>query len=57
LAVYTLDGRIVATLFSGNAERGTHTVTFDAGALPSGLYFYRLSAPQGTQTRKMILGK
>jgi hypothetical protein len=57
LEVFDLAGRRVATLWDGLAERGTHTVTFDAGALPSGLYFYRLSAPQGTQTRKMILGK
>ena len=34
---------------------GAHAVSFDAGRLPSGSYFYRLESPEGTQTRQMML--
>jgi hypothetical protein len=57
LAVYDLAGRQVATLVSGLVERGTHSVVFDAGALPSGVYFYSLEADGLLQTRKMLLVK
>jgi hypothetical protein len=57
LAVYDLAGRQVATLVSGLVERGTHSVVFDAGALPSGVYFYSLEADGQLQTRKMLLVK
>ena len=57
LTVYTLDGRSVATLWSGPAVRGTHTVSFDASSLPSGIYACTLTSTQGVQTRKMVLVK
>ena len=34
---------------------GAHTVSFDAGRLPSGSYFYRLEGPDATKTRQMML--
>ncbi|MFA7331902.1 MAG: T9SS type A sorting domain-containing protein [Candidatus Delongbacteria bacterium] len=57
LKVYDLSGRQVATLVDGLTERGSHSVTFDAGALPSGVYFYTLQADGQSQTRKMVLMK
>lgn len=36
---------------------GLRTVTFDAGALPPGLYFYRLEAGRFIHTRAMLLVK
>jgi hypothetical protein len=57
LKVFDLSGREVATLVNGLTERGTHRVTFDAGTLPSGVYFYTLQAAGQTQTRKMLLVK
>jgi hypothetical protein len=44
-------------------EAGEHQVAFDGSGLPSGFYYYRLSAtPEGggnsfTDTRKMLLLK
>jgi hypothetical protein len=32
-------------------------VSFDAGALPSGLYFYRLETLQGRKLRKLVVLK
>ncbi|MDP2360857.1 MAG: T9SS type A sorting domain-containing protein [bacterium] len=57
LTVFNLAGAPVATLWQGMAERGRHTVVFDAAALPSGVYFYSLGTSQGVQTRKMLLTK
>lgn len=57
LTVYDLLGRRVAVLAEGVTEAGTHEVEFDASALPSGLYFYRLDAGTFSDTKKMVLLK
>jgi hypothetical protein len=58
LIVYDVTGREVANLLDGNRlSAGTHVVEFDAGNLPSGVYFYRLQTSLLSQTRKMILIK
>ena len=43
--------------FSGTAEAGFHTVTWDAAANASGIYFYKLDADNFTDTKKMVLLK
>jgi len=51
LKVYDLLGRDVATLASGSMPPGQYTRQWDAGNLPTGVYFYRLIATQaGTGT-------
>jgi serine protease AprX len=56
LRVYDVLGRLVAVLASGVQQAGYgHAVQFDARDLPSGVYFYRLSAPGFVSTRKMML--
>jgi len=55
LRVYDLLGREVATVFRGPQAAGRHTAHFDAGALPAGVYFYRLRIDGATQTRMMTL--
>jgi hypothetical protein len=61
LSVYDGLGREVATLVKEQKQPGTYAVTFDAGDLPSGVYFYRLTAAgrHGTaaETRKLLLLK
>jgi hypothetical protein len=44
LKVIDLLGREVATLVNEGKAAGTYQITFDAGKLPSGVYFYRLVA-------------
>ncbi len=57
LKVYDMLGREVATLANQRQNAGSYTVTFDAGKLPSGVYFYRLTAGSMTETKKMVLIK
>ncbi len=57
LKVFDIQGREVATLVNENLQPGKYEVTFDAGNLPSGIYFYRLSAGDFSETRKLVLLK
>jgi hypothetical protein len=44
ITVYDMMGREAATLFRGMKNSGYHKVLFQPDRLPSGLYFYRISA-------------
>jgi len=57
LQIYDIAGREVATLVNGYFEAGSHNALFDAQALPSGVYFARLSTPQSAATLKLMLLK
>lgn len=62
LEVFNLLGQRINTIHSGVLEAGTHTFTWngtnDSGQpVPSGVYFYRLSAGDFIQTREMMLLK
>jgi hypothetical protein len=57
LAVYNVLGQEVARLLDTEREAGTYTVEFDGSSLASGVYFYRLSAGDFTDTKKMLLVK
>jgi hypothetical protein len=55
LDVYDVLGRRVSTLADGLMTAGGHEVRFDARALASGTYVYRLSTPVGQQTRRLTI--
>jgi len=57
LKVYDLLGREVATLVNGGNQPGEHSVTWNAQNVPSGVYFYRLSAGTFVETKKMVVMK
>jgi hypothetical protein len=58
LLVYDVMGREIATLVRNERESaGDHTISFDAANLPSGVYFYRLSAENFVTSMKMLLIK
>jgi hypothetical protein len=57
LKVYDILGNDIATLVSGVKPAGIYEVTFDAENLPGGIYFYRLTANQFSETKKLILIK
>jgi aminopeptidase N len=57
LKVYDVLGKEVATLANTTMNPGTYTIPWNAGNLPTGIYFYRLQAGQFVQTRKLTLLK
>jgi len=62
LKVFDILGQEVATLLNSNFVAGGHSVTFDASALNSGVYLYRLEASgvdgsNNIAVKKMILTK
>ncbi|TKJ41087.1 hypothetical protein CEE37_05315 [candidate division LCP-89 bacterium B3_LCP] len=57
LYVYDITGRKVAELVRGWRDTGVHEVTFEASDLSSGVYLYRLTAGEFTDTGKMVLMK
>jgi photosystem II stability/assembly factor-like uncharacterized protein len=62
LKIYDLLGKEVATLVDGYKQAGTYNVTFNvetlhATSLPSGVYYYRLTAGSFSETKKMAVLK
>jgi hypothetical protein len=57
LKVFDVLGREVATLVNENKNSGNYEVDFDGSKLPSGVYFYRLSAGSFIEIKKLLLLK
>ncbi|TVQ12625.1 MAG: T9SS C-terminal target domain-containing protein [Balneolaceae bacterium] len=57
LEVYDMLGQLVATIADGQYAAGSHLISFNATALSSGVYIYRLEAGGQRITRKMTLVK
>jgi photosystem II stability/assembly factor-like uncharacterized protein len=57
LKVYNHLGQEVGTLVNEGQDKGNHKVIWDAGSIPSGIYFYRLTAGSRSSTGKMVVVK
>ncbi|MBU1708210.1 T9SS type A sorting domain-containing protein, partial [bacterium] len=57
LEVFDILGRKVAVLARDYREAGYHSILFDAGGLPSGIYFCRMHAAEFLGAQKMLLIK
>ncbi len=57
LRVYDLTGREVGVLVDADQEAGSKSVNFDASALSSGMYIYKITAGKFSTARKMLLVK
>jgi hypothetical protein len=62
VAIFNLLGQEVSVVADGDYAAGSHTVVWrgtdqNGNQVASGMYFYRLETPQGSQTRKMLLLK
>jgi len=57
LKIFDIVGREVKTLVSETLQANEYNVSFDASALPSGVYFYRLQSGEFSEIKKMILLK
>jgi hypothetical protein len=57
LKVFDALGREVSTLVSQELTAGNYSQQWNAGNLPSGMYFYRLQTGNYSETRKIVLLK
>ena len=57
LKVYDILGNEVSTLVNKEISSGFYEYEFDASSLPSGIYFYKLTAGKFNSLKKMILMK
>lgn len=57
LKLYDILGNEVAVIVNENQSAGIYEVSFNAGNLPSGIYFYRLTSGNFMDTKKLILLK
>jgi hypothetical protein len=57
LKVFDLLGTQIATIHSGVLDAGEHSIHFDASALRSGVYVYRLDAEGRSMSRRMVVMK
>ena len=57
LKVYDILGKEVATLVNEKLSPGKYKVEFDGSGLTSGVYFYRITAGEFTDTKRMLFVK
>ena len=57
LKVYDVLGQEVATLVDGRMRAGEHSVRWNAGGLPSGVYLCRLEVDNHSKVSKLVLAK
>lgn len=57
LSVFNILGEKIKTLTEGTLQGGYHKITFNAGDMPAGVYFYRLVTRGFAQTKKLTLLK
>lgn len=55
LKIYNNLGEEIEELLNSELSAGTHNVEFNAAALASGVYYYRIEAGNFTEVKKMIL--
>jgi hypothetical protein len=55
LALYDMQGRVIRILATGIKERGRYTVDLQAGILAKGIYYYRMTSENFSETRKLII--
>lgn len=55
LKIYDVMGREVQTLVDSQYAIGLHQVSFEAGSLSSGIYFYRIQMKDYHEVKKMVL--
>ena len=55
--VFDAKGQKISTLVNDLKSAGTHSAIFNASNLPSGIYYYTITAGSFTETRRMVLLK
>ena len=55
LMIYNVPGQEVATLINAKQRHGNYEVKWDASGQASGVYFYKLTTGDYSETEKMVL--
>ena len=55
LGIYDVDGRLIRSLSEGDVAPGRYEVRLPSGALPAGIYFYRLDTPGFRAVKKAVV--
>jgi len=55
LTLFDIKGRVVKVLLNASKDAGKHIVSFNAGTLASGVYYYRIKAGDFTEVKKLII--
>ena len=57
LKVYDISGKEIAALVNESQQSGEHTIKWNSEGIPSGIYMYRITAGNYTETKRMVLLK
>jgi len=57
LTIYDILGQEIATLVNESLKPGSYEVEFNGSNFPSGIYYYKLTAGNFSETRKMVMIK
>jgi flagellar hook assembly protein FlgD len=57
IKIYDNLGREVSTLVSGGLKAGKYEVEWNAANYPSGVYYYKITSGDFTDSKKMVLVK
>ncbi|MBL8008523.1 MAG: Omp28-related outer membrane protein [Ignavibacteria bacterium] len=57
LKIYDILGNEVETYIDGFVRKGSYSAEFDGSGFSSGIYFYKLTSGDFSQTKKMVLSK
>ncbi len=57
LKIYDLLGREITSLVNEEKDAGKYSIRFNGNSLASGVYFYKLTSGNYSQTKKLILMK
>jgi len=57
LSIYNISGQLVETLYNGQMAAGSHSIVWEASAVASGVYFYKLTSDNYAITKRMELIK
>ncbi|MCB5230341.1 MAG: T9SS type A sorting domain-containing protein, partial [Candidatus Cloacimonas sp.] len=57
LSIYNIKGQLVERVINRPMEAGQHKIVWNGNDVSSGLYFYKLTTPEGSLINKMMLLK
>jgi hypothetical protein len=57
LAIYNIQGELIKSLVNEHQAAGSYAIDFNADKFTSGIYFYKLTANDFIQIKKMLLMK